>query len=63
MKKKKNKLTFIERMELARIRKHRMRLVRAGYRPSQAIQGLLKKGLIKELPGVLENSPQGYVAI
>lgn len=53
-------MTAAERNTLARIRRAGNRLVRANYKPSAAVMGLVAKGYVIELPGLIPDAPQGY---
>lgn len=55
-------LTAAERYALIKLRRDGYRLCGTG-EPNAEIRGLLGKGYIKELPGLLEGTPQGFAPV
>jgi Holliday junction resolvase RusA-like endonuclease len=53
-------LTAAERKALARLRQTGYRLVGPNWQPSLAMRGLLEKGYVEELPGLMDGTPQGF---
>lgn len=53
-------LSAAERRLLASMRRAGYRLVTPRHRPSAALKALIDKGLVYELPGLLDGTPQGY---
>jgi crossover junction endodeoxyribonuclease RusA len=55
-------LTPSERRLLAAMRKDRLfQTMDPDYRPSIVMQGLIEKGYVRPLPGLIEGFPQGYI--
>lgn len=55
-------LTCNERQLLKRLRRPPgYRLVGPEYRPCESLKGLVAKGYVRVLPGLLDETPQGYV--
>lgn len=53
-------LSKAERGALERLKRGGNRLVGPATRVSQAMRGLVEKGYVRELPGLIDNAPQGF---
>ena len=56
------KPTGHERMELAKLRRAGTRLVSPKFR-GVTLQKLVAKGYVREIPGLIDGCPQGFVAV
>jgi len=61
--KRKPKLTVHEEKTLQRLKRDGCRLVRPKFRPTSALRSLIEKGYVRELPGLFNDTPQGYAPV